>query len=121
MAEKEVAPQRWEIILSGAATFMLTLAAIFQEDLATLAKAAQDIGAKSTPWWLSAMVSIPAPVYWVVTLAAGAGLFWLCLRLSRRWGAPVLYLPPVVMLALPYVMTWLVYAPVRAVTGGAKF
>lgn len=114
-------PSRWELILSGAATLTLTVAAIFQEDLATLALTVRDIGAAATPSWLTVIISIPAPVYWVLTVALGAGLFWLSVRLSRRYGAPMLFLAPAVMLVLPYAITWLVYAPVRAVTGAASF
>lgn len=121
MADKEYAPDRWELILSGVATLALTVAAVLQEDLTTLAKTTESIGKAATPWWLSAVLSIPAPVYWVITVAAGAGLFWLGLRFARRYGAPVLFAAPAIMLALPYVITWLLFSPIRAVTGAAKF
>lgn len=72
----------------------------------------------SAPGWLRAVVGVPQPVWWGLTVVAGALLYWLGTRLTRRWGTAALLLAPVVMLALQYVVPWLLYAPIRAALPG---
>ena len=71
MVETEAPLQRWEIAASAIATFMVTLAAIVQEDTASLALTMRSL--KVSSWWLSAVVAVPLPVWWVVTAAGGSG------------------------------------------------
>lgn len=120
MAEKEAPPRRWELILSGVATSALTLAAILEEgaSLAGLAGAAARI--REVPWWLKTVVAVPTPVYWLLTAAVGAALYWAGVRLTRRYGAPMLFMAPAAILALQYVVPWLLYAPIRAATQGIR-
>jgi hypothetical protein len=120
MAEIEAPPRRWELILSGVATFALTLAAILEEGgtLGALAGAAARI--RDVPWWLKTVISVPTPVYWLLTAAVGAALYWAGVRLARRYGAPLLFMAPAVVLALQYLVPWLLYAPIRAATQGIK-
>jgi hypothetical protein len=120
MTENEAPPRRWELILSGVATLALTLSATLEEgtSLAGLAGATARIAAP--PWWLKAVIAVPLPVYWVLTLAVGAVLWWIGARLARRHGAPMLFMAPAVVLALQYVVPWLLYAPIRAATQGVR-
>ena len=120
MAEKEAPPRRWELILSGVATGAVTLAAVLEEgtSLAGLAGATARINA--APWWLKTVIAVPVPVYWLLTVAVAVALYWVGVRLSRRYGAPMLFMAPAVVIALQYLVPWLLFAPIRAATQGIK-
>jgi hypothetical protein len=118
MEQIEAPLQRWEIAASAIATLIVTLSAIVQEDTASLLLTMRAV--KASSWWLSAIVAIPLPVWWVLTAAAGVALFWYGLRLARRRGAPWLFLAPAVMLLAQFAVPWLVYSPIRALTPGSK-
>ncbi len=110
-------PQRWEYAASAVATAAAAATAVATEDLAELTVLVRHID--SIPGWLRAVVSVPQPVWWGLTVVAGALLYWLGTRLARRWGSIALLLAPAVMLALQYVVPWLLYAPIRAALPGA--
>lgn len=109
-------PQRWEYAASAVATALATATAIASEDLTELTVLVRHLD--STPGWLRAVVSVPQPVWWGLTVVAGALIYWLGTRLTRQWGTAALLLAPVVMLALQYVVPWLLYAPIRAALPG---
>lgn len=102
----------WEYVASGLATAAATVAALVSEDFTELRLTIERLDA--VPGWLRTIVSVPKPVWWLITVALAALLFWSGSRLSRRWGSIALLLAPAVMLALQYVIPWVLYAPVRA-------
>lgn len=105
-------PDRWETLASLAATAVAAGATIAVEEPAELALVLERLDV--APAWLRTAVSVPQPVWWVTTAVLAGVLFWVGLRLSRRWGSIALFLAPATMLALRYALPWLLYAPVRA-------
>jgi len=112
MAQDAQPPRTWETIASAGLTALATVAAILSEDLTELTSVLKSIAV--VPAWLRAIVGVPLPVWWVLTAILGIVLFLLGRRLAPRWGTPALLMAPAIMLALQYVVPWLLYAPVRS-------
>lgn len=112
MAQNARSPRTWETTASAALTALATVAAILSEDLTELASILDRLAV--APGWLRAIVNVPLPVWWVLTALLGLALFLLGRRLAPRWGTPALLMAPAIMLALQYVVPWLLYAPVRS-------
>ena len=108
----EAQPRRWEYAASALVTAGATLAAILSADTTELAALVKRLDA--APTWLRAIVSVPEAVWWGVLVVVAALLYWLGARLARRWGTVALLLAPAAMLALKYLIPWLLYAPIRA-------
>jgi hypothetical protein len=111
-------PTRLEVLASAGATALLTLSAVTQVDpnISTLRSAYARLG--SEPWWVKIILGVPVWGWIVAVVLVGAALFWLGLKTARRWGAPMLFVAPVVMLVLQFGVPWLLLAPIRAATAG---
>ena len=114
MTDISVPPTRWESLASAGATAIATFAAIVQENPAPIRDAMARIA--TTPWWLSLILRIDVHVWWVLTIAVGAGLWWFGVKLTARWGWITLFIAPIVMLVLPGIVGWLLLQPVRVGT-----
>lgn len=116
----ETAPKtaRWEVIASAIATVAATAATIGAEDLTSLKYASKNLQALAG--WYKALVALPAPLWWLATFVIAGALFYAGMRLRKRWGTPALLMAPAVMLILQYVLPWLLYAPIRALTPAAS-
>lgn len=108
----------WETLASAGATIATTVATIAAEDLGSLRFASKNLEALAG--WYKALVALPSGLWWLATCLVAGALFYAGLRLRKRWGTPTLFIAPAVMLVLCYLLPWLLFAPIRALTPAAS-
>ncbi|MCL2503955.1 MAG: hypothetical protein FWE94_05025 [Coriobacteriia bacterium] len=94
-------PQRWEYLASAATTSSITLFIILasRKDIRSMLPAIIE-SIPSPAAMLLIAIRVPPEVWWLLNAALAALLFWIGVRLSKKWGSLMLFIAPVAMLAL---------------------
>ncbi len=117
MADRNIVADRWEEVASALATAVVTVTTIVQAnpELVMLQQAPKVIA--SPPGWVRAVIAVPIPLWLVLTAALAAALYWLGLRLARKFGPLALFMAPAVMLALQYLIPLILLSPMKTGAG----
>ncbi len=115
-------PQHWEYTASALATASATIVAIVTSTRGRMAQLPLIVDFLENPPALLLLVTdVPKYVWWAITVAVAALLYWAGLKLSKRWGTPALLIAPAVMVVAQFVVPWLLFAPIRAALPPASF
>ena len=99
---------------SAFATLVVLIATLLGETTAELIEAYRNFTALVEPWWTRAVLFVPLPLWWLLTVAFAIVLWLYCRRLATDHGAFWFFVPPVLLYILPLVVGWALYTPIRA-------
>ena len=98
---------------SALATLVVLVATLMGETTGVLVDAYRSFPSLPNPWWTRAILFVPLPLWWLLTIAFAVALWYYCRRLARDHGTLWFFVPPVLLYLLPFVVGWALYSPIR--------
>ena len=99
---------------SAFATLIVLLGTLLGETTAELIESYRNFTSLVEPWWTRAILYVPLPLWWLLTVVFAVVLWLYCRRLARDHGTLWFFVPPVLLYLLPFVVGSALYTPLRA-------